>query len=462
MSRDTHIIHRVNLEIEAPDRHTGNHVQEEAVLLLKNEILPELEKYLDSLELGGEFIQLDRLNLEIKNITDGHFENEFADYVLRDFAENVESVIAPRTADEGTKIKRYTGEQMAFESFLFFLKTGRLPWWDAASAELPDEIKLPETIFNSPVYLDRLVTLLRENETALQRLLLQYSISFILQLISSFLKDKTDAEMEEAVKSLHRFLQRFESDYQFSSFSYQGLQRDFLQKIITKIISREDIFTLQVIQQIFEEVRSKAVSEKKIKAGKPISEETKIILAIHEKPPKSKNELPADGIFVQNAGLVLLHPFLEYYFMDFDLIRDGKFKDIGAQTLAVHLLHYLATKQELAAEYDLVLEKFLCGWEIDLPIARDVSLLQEMKDEGEKLLTAAIRHWNALKNTSPDGLREGFLQREGKLIPSGFQDRLIIENKAQDVLLSFLPWGFSVFKLPWMENALYVEWQQSI
>jgi hypothetical protein len=81
-----------------------------------------------------------------------------------------------------------------------------------------------------------------------------------------------------------------------------------------------------------------------------------------------------------------------------------------------------------------------------------------MKDESETLLKAAIKHWSALKNTSPDGLREGFLQREGKLILNDFQDRLIVESKAQDVLLSYLPWGYSIFKLAWMKGALYIEW----
>jgi len=455
-----HIIHRVNLEIEAPDLQTGNRIQEEAVLLLKNEILPELERYLDSLELGDEFIQVNRLNLEMKNITDGHFESEFAGYVLRVFSEKIEVSIAPQAADEDTKILRYTGEQLAFESFLFFLKTGRLPWWNSKSGELLREGNLVKTRFNSPELRDRLVSLLQEDETALQRLLLQYSGSFVLQIISSFLGDKTDVEREEITEVIQQLLQRFEANYLFASFSYHRLQLDFLRRIIQKIISREEIFSIQIIQHIFEEVKSKVLSEKKEKTGLPVPEKSKNNLAASQQPGNKKQEPSAEGIFVQHAGLVLLHPFLEYYFMDFDLLKEGQFKDNESQTFAIHLLHYLATKQELAAEYELVLEKFLCGWDLDLPIAREVSLSKEMKDEGERLLSATIKHWNALKNTSPDGLREGFLQRDGKLIPGDFQDRLVVESKAQDVLLSFLPWGYSIFKLPWKESALYVEWQQ--
>ena len=108
-------------------------------------------------------------------------------------------------------------------------------------------------------------------------------------------------------------------------------------------------------------------------------------------------------------------------------------------------------------EYELTFEKHLCGMDPDEPVERS-SLTQAMKDESEKLLLAAVGHWKALKNTSPDGLREGFLQREGKLVLNGFQNRLIVENKAQDVLLSHLPWGYSIIKLPWMERPLFVDW----
>ncbi len=80
--------------------------------------------------------------------------------------------------------------------------------------------------------------------------------------------------------------------------------------------------------------------------------------------------------------------------------------------------------------------------------------------ESNQLLKAAIQHWKALGDVSPDSLREGFLRRSGKLVRYTDQWKLIVEQKAIDVLLDSLPWGIGMVKLPWMEEMLSVEWSR--
>jgi Contractile injection system tape measure protein len=170
-------------------------------------------------------------------------------------------------------------------------------------------------------------------------------------------------------------------------------------------------------------------------------------------------EEEAAGLFVNQAGLVILHPFLRLYFEDVGLLDGEAFRDEAAQQTAIYLLHYLATGQTDAPEYELVLPKLLCGWPLSEPVARGLVLPDAALAEGENLLQAVINYWQVLKSTSPDGLREGFLQREGKLTRLYEGDwRLQVEQQATDVLLGSLPWGFNVVKLPWMENLLMVEW----
>lgn len=170
-------------------------------------------------------------------------------------------------------------------------------------------------------------------------------------------------------------------------------------------------------------------------------------------------EEAAAGLFVNQVGLVLLHPFLQLYFEDVGLLDGEAFRGETAQQTAIYLLHYLATGQTDAPEYELVLPKLLCGWALNEPIARGLVLPDAALAEGENLLQAVINYWTVLKSTSPDGLREGFLRREGKLTRLDEGDwRLQVEQQAIDVLLGSLPWGFSVVKLPWMENLLMVEW----
>jgi GDP-D-mannose dehydratase len=101
----------------------------------------------------------------------------------------------------------------------------------------------------------------------------------------------------------------------------------------------------------------------------------------------------------------------------------------------VHLLHHLATGRPPADEHDTTLLKVLGGLPIAYPLPRDLPVSLEERHEAETLLTAAIRHWDKLRNTSPAGLREAFLQREGKLVTRPEGPRLIVEQRPVDVLL---------------------------
>lgn len=166
----------------------------------------------------------------------------------------------------------------------------------------------------------------------------------------------------------------------------------------------------------------------------------------------------AAGLYLNQAGIVLLHPFLPPYFESIGLLSDRQFQDGACQQTAIYLLHYLATGATDPPEYELVLPKLLCGWPLDTPVVCP-DLPTAALEEAEHLLQAAIDHWQALKSTRPDGLREGFLQREGKLTCSCDRTwKLQVEQQAIDVLLSRLPWSVSIVKLPWMDDLLTVEW----
>lgn len=178
------------------------------------------------------------------------------------------------------------------------------------------------------------------------------------------------------------------------------------------------------------------------------------------KPQKtsSAEEMP-EALFVENAGLVILHPFLLHFFKAFDLCDGHAFKDETSQEMAIHLLHHLATGATEPAEHELSFNKLLCNWPLEEPVNRFVPLTEKMQEESTKLLQSVITHWNKLGNTTPAGLRGSFLYRAGKLTKKDNGWKLIVEKKAQDILLDFLPWGIGVVRLPWMEVPVFVEWQ---
>ncbi len=121
-------------------------------------------------------------------------------------------------------------------------------------------------------------------------------------------------------------------------------------------------------------------------------------------------------------------------------------------------LHFLATGNENAFEGNLVFEKFLCGVPLKMSVQKQSLLTDLIKNEANELLNEVVRHWAALKNTSADGLRQMFIQRDGKLFQENDKYKLIVERKAQDFLLERLSWNIAVIKLPWISNILFTEW----
>ena len=104
------------------------------------------------------------------------------------------------------------------------------------------------------------------------------------------------------------------------------------------------------------------------------------------------------------------------------------------------------------------MEKFLCGVPLKMPVQRLSLLTEAVKIEATELLSEVVRHWPALKNTSADGLRQLFIQRDGKLFQDDAKYKLIVERKAQDVLLESVSWNIAVIKLPWISKILFTEW----
>ncbi|MDD5034756.1 MAG: contractile injection system tape measure protein [Methylococcaceae bacterium] len=171
-------------------------------------------------------------------------------------------------------------------------------------------------------------------------------------------------------------------------------------------------------------------------------------------------ELPEnEAFYVDNAGMVLLWPFLSRYFQMLDLQERGAFRDVTAQCRAVYLLQYLVSAEEEAPEYRLLLNKILCGLETSLPLEPQARLTDDERRSSEELLYGFTRNWSKLHHTSIAGLREAFLQREGRLVRKEETWTLTVAQKSYDILLDTLPWNLSLIKLGWMQTLLQVKWR---
>lgn len=159
---------------------------------------------------------------------------------------------------------------------------------------------------------------------------------------------------------------------------------------------------------------------------------------------------------VDNAGLILIHPFLKHFFQKNRLLLDGnRLKD---KVLSAHILHFIATGVENDFEHAMLIEKFLVGLPIGWPMERYIAISDEIKEEVSALLNAVKTKWPSMKSSSNEALQVNFLRREGILFDESPQPRLKVERQTIDILLNEVDWNYSLVKLPWKKKMLFVDW----
>lgn len=159
-----------------------------------------------------------------------------------------------------------------------------------------------------------------------------------------------------------------------------------------------------------------------------------------------------------NAGLVLLSNFLTNLFNRLELTKNEKFKDAIAQQKAVLSLQYLATGQTNTLEEYWYLNKVLCGLPLSASISCAITFSNEEMEIMDSLLGTVIEYCSEMGSTSIDGFRGNWLVRNGVLKESSEKWNISVERRVYDILLSRVPFSYSIIKLPWMSKPLYVTW----
>jgi len=292
-------------------------------------------------------------------------------------------------------------QRKAADSFFFFLTNGMLPWNGLYSSTG----ELEDLIVTDSFFIARLKELVQTNRGLGKRLLLQFSRKFKQRLIGGMQEVDEDHLLEEKVDS------KLPGDYD---------------KLLLELIDKQNV--------------RKEVN----RANDPVQ----------EKPEQD----PVTTIYINNAGLILLHPFLSALFGRLNLTKEDKWVDESSAQTAMLILQWLVNGESDFPEYELPLNKILCNWPMTEPVDREIEIDANTQRECDELLEEVIRHWSRLKNTGIDAFRETFLRQIGKLSRVNNGWLLQVEQKSLDVLLGGLPWSINVVKLPWMKEILYVEW----
>jgi len=455
-----HRIRRQVLDLKLPREAGAVELQRQVGRVFQEKVLPKLDALFDQLAPADRFVRIERLEIDLGKIGEANWERHFVERCLEQIARQVTNATFEVSKSGETGTETLNPADHALAVFQHFLETGSLPWYakDLRLSEL--EAMILEAIGKreSP-FLKVILPLLRQKEAVLQRLVWQFSPAFSYAIVESALGLAPGWVTQAA------HIRQSQTGQNLNT----ACRRDFLRVLLTsdapawRGLPPEAPLLAQLFSGIQpdtepvrgENRRSKPETETPA-AAKPKSPEPLWSVT----PPKKRPQAATDGIFVDNAGAVLLAVYLPAFFSELKLTDGQNFATPEAQYRAVHLLHYLVTGREYPEEPVLVLPKILCGLDIEAPVPLKLYLREAEKTECTQLLEAVVRNWPALKNTGPDGLRSGFLQRMGQLSWSEGQSAwlLRVERVGQDLLLDRIPWSYSVVRLPWMEGMVMVEW----
>jgi hypothetical protein len=256
----------------------------------------------------------------------------------------------------------------------------------------------------------------------------------------------------------------------FASGKLQYIDRDeIFNRILALCINKLDdtereIFVAEIRTKAFNHgqlwgKRIERVFHKMVVVEKIEVDETNIKHAIIQKTTSKEESEILEEIYISNAGLVLCSPFLPQLFNLLGLLQDEVFPDRESSERAVLLLQYMLYRETFFPEYQMVLNKVLCGLTTGYPIDCDIEVTNKEKEIMDQMLNGMIQHWGKLGNTSVIGLIESFLRREGKLEQREDIWQLTVEQKGIDVLLDSIPWSYTLIKHRWMKKAINVKWR---
>ena len=185
-------------------------------------------------------------------------------------------------------------------------------------------------------------------------------------------------------------------------------------------------------------------------------------LALPETEAPASEELP-EALIVGNAGLCLLAPWFVRLFAMLGYLDEErkKFRNTASKVRAVFLLQYLTCGTEKTwQEAELAFNRLLTALPGHVPLPKSLPLTDEERQTADGMVAGVKANWPQMNGTSVEGFRGSFILREGTLEQEEERWLLTVEEKAYDILLETVPWGFRQVRLPWLKKYVQVKWHE--
>ena len=518
-SQKKHIVKKqiLELQLNSPEgsfdlQNQVSRIYQDRVIHIVDSLLseyssPDIVHRIDILEINLGSLDINNLESEFISKISTELQKQLTKSIIVDASDTIQQ---PKTSngkssssqkiDFGSKEYNYLQRQSSHinnsisskvEILSYFIQEGILPWCSQNINKQELEKLFKETIDNSPATIEPILLTSFQNQKQLKRIIYQFSDSILLQIVQLLFPylSLAIADYQQHLKELFKQTDIFQTitARQLRLEIWQGIfltlfleqnnqikQNIFIQKHLLYIATTFHLNYLGLVRQI-EKV---AVSLKKQNKSitRQISEilkqitSTSVEYSIEQDAKITEAQsscytgnsmnlfTQSDEIYITNAGLILIWPFLNSFFENLGLVENKSFIDLTLGDRAAFLLQYVVDHHTEIAEHILPLNKLLCGLDLSEPIDTNIKLTEQEQTESENLLSAVIHNWSILKSTSIDGFRTAFLQRNGILRVRNGSWLLQVERETYDILLDRIPWTIRIIKLPWMDDILSVEW----
>ncbi len=473
----THPIQKQILELTLDDGPEKTAVQDEFVRHFQEEVLPEMGDLFDRLAPKDSTLKWETLVVDLGAVSLENFKSE----LLSELGKTLRrQILEGNGFAEKAEFDLVEKSQKLWRQFLFYLQNGHFQWnanglnLNQLEKELPTV--LPELKASQKAEFFEIL----KSKNAQKRLAAQFSKPFFAEIVKKTIPFEN---IQQWVAFFEKIIpENFHKNILLNALFSHSKKRTNHPKIFIEnwvfLIEKKLNLTIEE-KEDFREV----MMEKSKQESEDFQNEMQAVLSLKEKTKegqaekeeveilKDENEHKTDeAIYIQNAGLVLLWPYLEKFFENLNWVANGKFTHREAREKAARLLQCMAFPNEKITENLLPLNKILCGMDVqDLIPDYDgngdcFSFEKWEKELAKELLESVIKNWPKLGNTSVKGFQTSFLQREGKLERKNPAQAgqggwfLKVEQRPFDMLLESLPWPLNIIKLKWMHQPLHVEW----
>lgn len=505
-----HIIRKVSLDVNSPQTESPFRMQENVAGWWEHQLLPELQNVFEEFGYKDEIVQIPKLDIVIDTNRSTDWQQiaitEIVAKLKGKISDHISTarrtIVNPNSLQEQKETLRFPARQGIISMLISYLTSGTLPWGAQVTNKESVTKQIAEAIKHNDFehHKESFITLLQESEAArirlsnllvdTEELVIDFYTAIIPNLPTVLLRtwdvaillfaNNLPQQATQIKVASNNVLSKLVLNSTASEGKYVEEFRSLLTRfIVNGIITAEAIKDLQLpapYDKIPEAIlASGQITIKKEKASETTKDSTidhteilsekelhkileqNILQDKKENKPIDKQfkRIAEEGIYVNNAGLVIAAPFLNALFEKTGLAKEFKIQNINK---AVCLAGYIVNGLQQQQEYELLLPKILCGVGTEEAINTSVLPDNEMLSEADEMLKSLIEYWTVLKGTSVDGLRDSFLKRDGKLSFKNNEWLLQVEQKAYDMLLQQIPWNYNWIKLPWMPALLKTEW----